>query len=511
MAKAASKTKQQFTEVAPNAAKTLSALREMGYDSFASIMDLIDNSIDAGADRIGVTIREAGKDVAIDIRDNGTGMDQHVLTEALRLGSDVEHNVNEDLGKFGMGLVTASISMARNVYIITRKKGDTAFEANFDLDTIARENKFVITLHPATRSDKVIDLVGDQGTLVRLSRIDRINDSNVARFAQKLRDRIGQTYRHFLEKGIRITVNNRAVIRVDPLMLEHELTQVVFDEDITIEKGKAFHLKVVNLPELGQAGDAEANITPHNSGFYVVRNSREIMDAQTFGFYQRHHSYSHFRAELSFTGELDAEFHVDIKKATIHPGDRLLEKLQDKTRRLIADAGKRDRIDAPPVKLHHGAADVINMALPALIGVKVPTPKKIEGPKLAQGAEAEAEAKKTKARKLDIVEEDKKTKAAKVEPATPHVQFLESDLGDAGRFFASEIKPTGEVKITYNTRHPFIRLLGDVRSRQAHSLVGFMAFALAKAEADVEGGSKVVDKACDYLKALATAAPMEPT
>jgi hypothetical protein len=505
MAKAvAAKAKQQFTEVAPNAAKTLSALREMGYDSFSSVLDLIDNSIDAGATKIAVTIREAGNDIAIDIRDNGSGMDEKVLTEALRLGSDVEHDVNEDLGKFGMGLVTASISMARNVYVITRKKGATAYEATFDLDTINRENRFVITLHPATRSDKVLDLVGNEGTLVRLSRIDRINDSNVARFAQKLRDRIGQVYRHFLEKGITIAVNNRHVLRLDPLMLDHELTQVVFDEDVTIEKGKVFHLKVVNLPELGQGGDAEANITPHNSGFYVVRNDREIMDAQTFGFYQRHHSYSHFRAELSFTGDLDAEFHVDIKKATIHPGDRLLTKLQEKTRKLIADAGKRDRVDAPPVKLHHGAADVINTALPALLGVKVPTPKKTEGPKLAQGAVAEAEAKKKQARKLDIVEEDKKAQATQPEPATPHVQFLESDLGDTGRFFASEVKKTGEVVITYNTRHPFIRLLGDVRSKQAHSLVDFMAFALAKAEVDVEGGHKVVNKACDYLKALAT-------
>lgn len=500
--KPASSSKATFTEVAPNAAKTLSALREMGYDSFASIMDLVDNSIDAEANKIAVTVKEAGKDIVIDIRDNGTGMDQTVLTEALRLGSDTEHDVTEDLGKFGMGLVTASISMARNVYVLTRMKGATAFEATFDLDTVGRENKFVVTLHPATNSNRVLELVGDQGTLVRLSAIDRINDRNVARFAANLRVKIGQVYRHFLAKGTVITVNNRAVKVMDPLMLGHELTQTILDEDITLERGKTFHLKVVELPELGQTGDAEANITPHNSGFYIVRNNREIMEAQTFGFYQRHHSYSHFRAELSFKGDMDSEFHVDIKKATIHPGDRLLDKLRQKTATLIAQAGRRGR-DATvgePVKLHHGAADVINTMLGGGKQEDV-TPSLA----LIQTDEDGAKAVRKRAgKKLEIVEEDKKKQAAP--PPGPSVAFAEADMGDTGRFFSSELKlDTNQVLITYNTRHPFIRMVGDIRSRQAHSLVDLIAFALARAETEVDGGNKVVNKACDYLKALATA------
>lgn len=496
----ASQSKAVFTEVAPNAAKTLSALREMGYDSFASIMDLVDNSIDAEATKIAVSVKETGKDIVIDIRDNGTGMDEATLKEALRLGSDTEHDVKEDLGKFGMGLVTASISMARTVYVLTRKSKAVAYEATFDLDTVGRENKFVVTLHPASNSNRVVELVGDQGTLVRLSAIDRINDRNVARFAANLRAKIGQVYRHFLEKGVSISVNGRAVKLVDPLMLGHELTQIIFDEDVTLEKGKAFHLKVVELAELGQSGDAEANITPHNSGFYIVRNNREIMEAQTFGFYQRHHSYSHFRAELSFKGDMDSEFHVDIKKATIHPGDRLLDKLRKLTEKLIAQAGRRGReaTVGEPVKLHHGAADVINLMLGGGKPATPPVPAA-----LVQGEAAAAEVKKRRGKKLDIVEEDKKAQAA---PAPgPTVAFGEADLGDTGRFFAAELKAdSNQMTITYNTRHPFIRMVGDIRSRQAHGLVDLLAFALARAETEIEGGSKVVNKACDYLKALAT-------
>lgn len=498
MAKATKASKQQFTEIPPNAAKTFSALRELGYDSFASMLDLIDNGIDAGATKIQATIKEAGSDIVISIRDNGNGMAQETLAEALRLGSDTTHDAKVDLGKFGMGLVTASISMARNVYIITRQKGKAAFEASFDLDVVARENRFVITLHPASRSDRVLDMVGDQGTVVRLSRIDRINDTNVSRLGTKLRERCGQVYRHFLNKGLSIVVNGKAAKPIDPLMLDHPLTAVVFDDDVTIERNKAFHLKVVELPELGQQADLEANITPHNSGFYIVRSGREIMEAQTFGFYQRHHSYSRFRAELSFTGDLDSEFHVDVKKATIQPGERLLSRLKDRTDKLITQSGRRGREDAGlPVKLHHGAADVINMKLPEITGYKAP---EVEAPKIVQGKPVKVKG------KLDIIDADKPTA-----PSAPRVVFAESDTGDTGRFFSAESRPTGETIITYNTRHPFVRMVADIRSRQAHSLLGIMAFALSRAELEVEGGSKVVNKACDYLKMLSSAQPPEAT
>lgn len=494
MSKQAVKDKR-YTEVAPNAAKTLLALREMGYDSFSSVLDLIDNAIDAKATKIAVTVRETGKSVTIDIRDDGIGMSEERLTEALRLGSDVNHNEKKDLGKFGMGLVTASISMARNLYVLTRMEGKAAYEATFDYDTIERENRFIITLRAAAKSDRVLDLIGDHGTLVKLSMIDRLNDSNVQRFAQRLRDRIGQTYRRFIDKGVKIMVNNRSVDAVDPLMRKHELTQVVYNDDVTIDK-KTFHLTVAYLPELGQSGDAEANITPHNSGFYVVRNDREIMEAQTFDFYVRHHSYSHFRAELSFTGNFDGGFHVDIKKQTIHPDKVFLEKLGKQVERFIADAGKRGRIDMP-VKLKHSTA-LFNSRLPLLLGVTQATPS-VAKLDLAQGEEGKRQADKKQARKLDIVEDDKKAKA--VQPSAPTVKFAEEDLGETGRFFKSD-KQGNDIVITYNTRHPFVRLVGDIRSRQAHDLVDMIALALSRAESDVEGGNKVVNLTCDYLKAL---------
>jgi HSP90 family molecular chaperone len=112
----------------------------MGYGSFDAVMDLIDNSIDAKASAVSVQIKELGK---------GQHRHRHLpttarawtrrrLAEALRLGSHTKHDEKKDLGKYGMGLVTASISVARRVTMLTRQEGKQAFEADFNLDTIAR-------------------------------------------------------------------------------------------------------------------------------------------------------------------------------------------------------------------------------------------------------------------------------------------------------------------------------------------------------------------------------------
>src|SRR5215510_2180179 len=81
---------QQLVENPPNARRTMEALREMGYDSYASILDIIDNSIDAQASAIRVEIAEQKGDIVITIEDDGCGMDEETLSEALRLGSDTE-------------------------------------------------------------------------------------------------------------------------------------------------------------------------------------------------------------------------------------------------------------------------------------------------------------------------------------------------------------------------------------------------------------------------------------
>ena len=107
--------------------------------------------------------------------------------------------------------------------------------------------------------------------------------------------RIGQVFRKFLKSGVTIKVNGRPVEPIDPLMLSDPKTRLVLDTEIEVDgKGSAI-LRVVDLPDLGAAANKAHGIIPQNSGFYVVRNNREIMDAHTFDFYKKHPDFSHFR------------------------------------------------------------------------------------------------------------------------------------------------------------------------------------------------------------------------
>src|SRR6059058_388959 len=201
----------------PNARRTMEALREMGYDSYASILDIIDNSIDAQASVIRAEIAEKKGDIVITIDDDGYGMDEDTLSEALRLGSDTEREPG-DLGKFGMGLVTASIGLSQQVEVLTKENEGRLLFGGFDLEQIAVENRFVKWAGPATR-EQVVSFPREKGTRVRLSKTDRISNRNATTFANTLRPRVGQVFRKFLKSGVTMNVNGRPVEPIDPLML----------------------------------------------------------------------------------------------------------------------------------------------------------------------------------------------------------------------------------------------------------------------------------------------------
>src|SRR5438094_4933178 len=149
-------------EKQPHARRTIEALRELGYDSYASILDIIDNCIDAHAVKIDIEIGEQKGDILITIDDDGTGMDEATLSEALRLGSDTEREAG-DLGKFGMGLVTASIGLSQRIEVLTKESDGPLLFGGFDLEQIPAENRFVKWVGPA-RKEQSVSFSREKGT-----------------------------------------------------------------------------------------------------------------------------------------------------------------------------------------------------------------------------------------------------------------------------------------------------------------------------------------------------------
>src|SRR6266480_5742546 len=465
----------------PNARRTMEALRELGYDSYSSILDILDNCIDAHAAKIDIEIGEQKGDIVITIHDDGCGMDEETLSEALRLGSDTEREAG-DLGKFGMGLVTASIGLSQSVEVLTKEVDGPALCGGFDLEQIAAENRFVKWIGPATK-EHAASFPRPKGTRVRLSKTDRISNRNATTFANTLRPRIGQVFRKFLKSGVTISVNGKPVDPIDPLMLSDPKTRLVLDTEIAVDgKGSAI-LRVVDLPDFGAAGNKAAGIIPQNSGFYVVRNNREIMEAYTFDFYKKHPDFSHFRAELSFDGLLDAHFHTDVKKMSIHPSQSFLDKLRQATQGLITESGRQGRARANVDKgqIDHSTAEANIIRRAPLI----PKPKALierRTPRGQKGTHPSGDGHKVRTPHITNLKTVSGLKVA----------FNEGDYGEQSPFYL--VKPEGRtITVTYNREHPFWReFLEHASDPKVVAILDYLVFAMANSELLVPEQARVV-------------------
>jgi hypothetical protein len=160
----------------PSAARLMESLRDIGYDLPAAVADLVDNSIDAGASSVDVTVAHQEDDPWIRIADNGHGMSPSRLDEAMRYGSRRAYG-KSDLGRFGLGLKTASLSQCRRLTIATRRTPRARIEIRrWDLDEVSRHNEWRLE-RPTPRdcAPALLDpLAGTAGTVVMWENLDRL-------------------------------------------------------------------------------------------------------------------------------------------------------------------------------------------------------------------------------------------------------------------------------------------------------------------------------------------------
>ncbi|MPZ50054.1 MAG: hypothetical protein GEU75_12290 [Dehalococcoidia bacterium] len=464
----------------PNPNRLVQALRDLGYDNYASILDILDNSIDADANEIKVVASEEANDITISILDNGRGMDEETLSEALRMGSDTEREPG-DLGKFGMGLVTASIAIGKRVDVMTREDGGPVLYGGFDLEDIARENRFVKFIRPATQEEEAA-FPYQHGTVVRLSKTDRLKTRHVNTFTNTLKRKAGQVFRRFLKSGVFLEVNGAKVEPVDPLMLNHSETQVALETEIELEGGIVY-LRAVDLPDLGSAGNRAENITADNSGFYVLRNNREIMAAQTFDFYRKHPDFAHFRAELSFDGTLDDIFSTDVRKMSITPSQSLIDRLKQATQSLITESARRarNRANVERGQIDHSVAEA-NIARRVQLIPKPAALIEVRSPKSRRGSHSDGDGQKQRTPHVTTI----KTISGM------NVLFDEGDYGEQGPFYL--VKQDGRtIRVTYNREHPFWReFLEHADTPKVIAILDYIVFAMANAELLVPEQAMVV-------------------
>ena len=261
-------------------------------------------------------------------------MSEDILDQALKLGSDTYKDEVSDLGKYGMGLCTASISMAKSLQVITRKdEGDYLYSSQ-DLDEIIKADDFIKELRKANKDE--IDLFNenvkeDHGTVIILSKIDRLTNTNPTIFANLLSKEMGRIYRKFIEAGIVLSVNDKKVPVIDPLMINEKGTQIYSDEEYEVPShdGKdKIRVKVVILPDVNGSLEKELKMNIHSQGFYVIRNNREIASGQTLDVFKKHNDFNRLRIELSFTSSIDNGMGVRFTKNGVFPNQAISDFLK---------------------------------------------------------------------------------------------------------------------------------------------------------------------------------------
>ncbi len=359
----------------PDASRLISGLRDTGYDFNTAVADIVDNSIAANADTIMIDIEmSASGDKSVYIGDNGHGMSRSTLYDAMRYGAPKRKDPSS-LGKFGLGLKTASTSICKKLTVISRDSSYGSLEKLcWDLEHIERVNKWEMLQDPIEPSERENweNLCGDIGTLVIWSNCDRMlkerqlirsrkNDqSAVKTLRSNLIKFLGTTYHRFIDQSdersqnISIFVNGEPVEAWNPFkvdrseqMLSKEDQKIDFVNEVDLSEviGTA-RIKAWILPNsltMSLEERKHARMTYKNQGFYIYREGRLINQGGWLGIFRIHGHLIQLRVEFDFGHELDDVFFVDVKKSRIQIDSDLEDVLREKLVSIKYEAEQRNK------------------------------------------------------------------------------------------------------------------------------------------------------------------------
>lgn len=353
-------------DATPHAAALIEGLRDIGYSLETAISDIIDNSITAGARRIQIITETFAEEPHIAVVDDGDGMSEEELIAAMRPGSrnPLATRDEPDLGRFGLGLKSASFSQCRRLTVVSRKGGRTS-TAVWDLDDVAERNEWAVQLPDDASAVPEVDKLGESGTLVLWQKLDRLTGGfthNAAKRAEVINQRIAETERHlrlvfhrFMEdsKPLRILLNGRLLRPLDPFAQKNPATISDPEEKLTLIRGEV-EIQSFTLPHHKQMSKTDwediAGPEGHlkSQGFYLYRGRRLILHGTWFGLCRQSELTKLSRVRIDIPNSMDADWKIDVKKssAQLPPivRDRLrkvIERIQDGSKRTYRKRGQK--------------------------------------------------------------------------------------------------------------------------------------------------------------------------
>lgn len=524
--------KMNRKEGAWDAGRVFQALGRIGYDPVSALLDLVDNSVSAGATSAVINVNEERKKVqrgrpkavlkSFIIVDNGGGMDEDALHNALTLGSSAQLYHDHTLSKFGMGLKTAASSLGKKLEIISRSKGDldNVRKVVLDQDLIVDKGKYIYDLTAPQKDDlKELDTCtrGKSGTLIRVTKLHHDSLPRTSEIVEGLKYKAGVIYYYYLKglaegsKRLSLRIADQDIRPVDPLFIDEidtkdgDLKEHVWDglRPKWITKSQSFQLdstgsiwakaditQLPHPPSVSRKNLMSQNecrsrylIGAGNYGFYIYRNWRLISWADRLSFVPRDQDLYSFRGRLLINSDADDILNIDVTKSRIH----LSEIAQDQLKSVIQEAVKKSRTAWQTAhrvtveSLTQNPHDTANQVLNRISHLQADEDRRDEDV-------APLEEKKEL--------EQRRTKAVFARPISPEDQKRVNETGDRvlyvdtlnnNQLWERAHDPTHGLIVRVNRSHRFCRdILDSVRENSnLMKIIDVLFFSLARGEYDL--------------------------
>ena len=522
-------------EGAWDAGRVLQALGRIGYDPVSAILDLVDNSVSASAASIVIkvnaesekrTVRQRGRPRAIlkslVIVDNGCGMDEKGLDNALTLGSSAQSYHAETLSKFGLGLKSAASSLGKQLEVISRSENDlnNVRKVVLDQDLIVEKGKYVYNLTNPTDEDlNELDACtdGKSGTLIRITKLFHESLPRTSEIVEELRTKTGVIYYYYLRgivegsERLSLKIDDYVVAPVDPL----------FIDDIDTDNGDLdehnwdglnpkwiTRLQAIQLDSTGNTW-AKVEITqlPHppsverkglmarkdcrdryrigagNYGFYIYRNWRLISWADSLDFVPQDQDLYAFRGRLLINSDADDILNINVMKSRVHLSgiaqDQLKPEVQEAIKKSRTAWKTAHRVSVEP--LTQGSHDTANQELNRISHLQADEDRLDESVAPAQ-ERRELEKRRNKAVSTKPIKPEDEQHVKKTGQRVLYVDTL-----DNNQLWERAHDPTEGLVVRVNRSHRFCRDILDIVHDNSNLLkvTDVLFYSIARGEYDL--------------------------
>lgn len=329
-------TNIQSTTAEPEASSMIETFRAIGYSIETAIADIVDNSITAGAKNVWIDYDWRGADSSLSILDDGSGMNNDLLIQAMRPGSKnpLDERSISDLGRFGLGLKTASFSQTRKFTVLSKASSYKPVFWCWDLDYVNQVQAWKLIRYMPNQDHWVAKLEAmDSGTCVIWWALDRLTKDTLeeseeakSKFLETMdsvKTHLSMVFHRYIDDGLTIHFRGRPIIAWDPFMKGVEGLQT---KPETRLEGGLITVKGFILPHRSKLTAEDYNLgkgpkdswTAHQ-GFYIYRNKRLLVYGDWLGLFKKEVHYDLCRIQIDLPNNFDSEWQIDIKKSIARP------------------------------------------------------------------------------------------------------------------------------------------------------------------------------------------------